>query len=84
MKNKHFQLENLVSDKTQIVASNSIEYENIQQQLPRLRQQESKAASELLKNSIRLDTQEKEIERANTRVSISLLNFLIITSPFKR
>ena len=68
MKNKHIQQENLISDQTQIVASKNVKYENIQQQLPRLRQQESKAASELQKNSIHLDNQEKEIERANTAV----------------
>ena len=68
LKSKLTQQENLVSDQTQIVASNNVEYENIEQQLPELRQQESKAASELQKNSIHLDNQEKEIERANNTI----------------
>ena len=68
LKNKYTQQENLVFDQTQIVASNNVEYENIQQQLPELRQQESKATSELQKNSINLDNQEKDIERANNAI----------------
>jgi chromosome segregation protein len=68
LKNKHVKQENLVSNQTQIVASCNIEYENIQQQLPKLRQQESKAITELQKNSINLENQEKEIERANNSI----------------
>ena len=68
LKNKFTQQENLVSNQTQIVASQNVEYENMQQKLPDLRQKESKAASELQKNSINLDNQEKEIERAKNSV----------------
>ena len=58
----------LVVNQTQTVASINVEYENIQQMLPELRANESKIASELQRNSINLDNQEKEIERANTAV----------------
>ncbi len=58
----------LVADQTQIVASNNVNYENIQQQLPELRKHESNIASELQKNSINLVNQEKEIERAKNAV----------------
>jgi len=58
----------LVSNQTQIVASINVEYEDIQQQLPELRSKESKIASDLQRNSINLDNQEKEIERANNAV----------------
>ena len=84
LKNKHIQQENLISDQTQIVASKNVKYENIQQQLPRLRQQESKAASELQKNSIHLDNQEKEIERANTAVEEIQIRIEQINNDFSR
>ena len=45
-----------------------VEYENVQQTLPDLRLHETKIASELQRNSINLDNQEKEIERANSAV----------------
>ena len=58
----------LVNSLTKIVVSINIDYENIQQQLPEMRLLENKIASELQKNSINLDNQEKEIERANSAV----------------
>ena len=58
----------LVNNQTQIVASINVEYEKIQQSLPEMRLGENKIASELQKNTINLDNQEKEIERANTAV----------------
>ena len=45
-----------------------VEYEKIQQILPELRSKESNIASDLQINSINLDNQEKEIERANNAV----------------
>ena len=45
----------------------NIEYEKIQQTLPELRIKESKIASDLQRNTINLDNQEKEIERAKSR-----------------
>jgi len=59
---------NFVADQTQSVASTNIEYENVQQSLPDMRLEEGKIASELQRNTINLDNQEKEIERANTAV----------------
>jgi len=59
---------NLVTNQTQTVASVNIEYEKIQQILPELRSKESNIASDLQRNSINLDNQEKEIERANNAV----------------
>ena len=59
---------NLVSNQTQIVASINVKYEKVQQSLPDMRLEENKIASELQRNSINLDNQEKEIERANTAV----------------
>ena len=58
----------LVADQTQIVASVNIQYEKIQESLPSIRLDEGKIASELQRNTINLDNQEKEIERANTAV----------------
>ncbi len=67
--NKKFkEQDKLVSNQTQSVASINVQYENILQTLPDLRLQENKIASELQKNSINLDNQEKEIERANTAI----------------
>ena len=57
-----------VANQTQEVASINIEYEKVQQSLPNMRLEESKIASELQRNTINLDNQEKEIERANTAV----------------
>ncbi len=56
---------NIVNDQTQVVAQLNIEYEKIQESLPKLRLEESKVASELQKYSLSLENQEKEIERAN-------------------
>ena len=55
----------LVNDQTQAVASANIEYEKVQQSLPDIRLEENKIASELQRDTINLDNQEKEIERAN-------------------
>ena len=58
----------LVIDQTRAVASINIEYETVQQSLPNMRLEEGKISSELQRNTINLDNQEKEIERANTAV----------------
>ena len=58
----------LVIDQTRAVASINIEYEKVQQSLPNIRLEEGKISSELQRNTINLDNQEKEIERANTAV----------------
>ena len=65
---KYEQHNNLVLDQTQVVASRNIEYENVQESLPNMRLEENKIASELQKNTINLNNQAKEIERANTAV----------------
>lgn len=65
---KFDQQNNSVTDQTQIVASRNVKYEKVQQSLPDMRLEESKIASELQRNTINLDNQEKEIERANTAV----------------
>ena len=57
-----------ILDQTQVVAKINIGYENVQQSLPNLRLEENKIAAELQRNSINLDNQEKEIERANTAI----------------
>ena len=62
------QQNNLVVEQTQIVASMNIKYEKVQQSLPEMRLEENKIAAELQRNTINLDNQEKEIERANTAV----------------
>ncbi len=67
--NKNFnEQDKLVTKQTQTVASVNIQHENILQTLPNLRLEENKIASELQKNSINLNNQEKEIERANAAV----------------
>ena len=67
--NKKFnEQDKLVVNQTQTVASVNVQHENILQTLPGLRLQENKIASELQKNSINLNNQEKEIERANAAV----------------
>ena len=62
------QQNNSVTDQTQIVASMNVEYEDVQQSLPDMRLEESKIVAELQRNTINLDNQEKEIERANSAV----------------
>ncbi len=57
-----------VNDQTHVVAQSNIEYEKVQEILPNLRLEENKIASELQKNTINLENQEKEIERANIAV----------------
>ncbi len=59
---------NLVNDQTHIVSQLNIEYEKVQESLPKLRLDENKTASELQKNNINLENQEKEIERAGIAV----------------
>ncbi len=59
---------NIVNDQTQVVAKLNIEYEKVQENLPNLRLEENKVASELQKNTINLENQEKEIQRANIAV----------------
>ena len=67
--NNNFKEQNkLVVNQTQTVASVNVQYENILQILPNLRLEENKIASELQKNSINLNNQEKEIERANADI----------------
>ena len=67
--NKKFnEQDKLVANQTQTVASVNVQHENILQTLPNLRLEENKIASELQKNSINLNNQEKEIERANAAV----------------
>jgi len=67
--NKNFnEQDKLVVNQTQAVASVNVQHENILQILPNLRFEENKIASELQKNSINLNNQEKEIERANAAV----------------
>ena len=61
---KYTEQKKIVSDQTQKVATINIEYEEINQKLPKLRLQENKTSSELQKNSINLDNQEAEIKRA--------------------
>ncbi len=56
---------NLVNAQTEVVAKLNINFEKIQNNLPDLRLEESKVASELQKHTINLENQEKEIERAN-------------------
>ena len=65
---KIYKQNGLVVDQTQVVAKINISYENVQQSLPNLRLEENKIAAELQRNSINLDNQEKEIERANTAI----------------
>ncbi len=59
---------NLVNDQTHVVAQLNLDYEKVQENLPNLRLKESNISSELQKNTINLENQEKEIERANIAV----------------
>ena len=59
---------NFVEEQTQVVARLNIDYEKVQESLPELRNKEGKVASELQKQTINLENQEKEIERANIAV----------------
>ena len=65
---KFDQQNNLVADQTKTVAFTNVEYEKIQQSLPDIRIKENKIASQLQRNTIDYDNQEKEIERANSAV----------------
>jgi len=68
-KNNKFNLQNnLVADQTKAVASTNVAYEKVQQSLPDIRVEENKIASQLQRNTIDYDNQEREIERANSAV----------------
>tara|TARA_B100001287_G_C22680114_1_gene529851 strand:- start:238 stop:2883 length:2646 start_codon:yes stop_codon:yes gene_type:complete len=75
---------NTVNNQTQIVAQLNIEYEKVQSNLPNLRLEESKIASELQKNSINLENQEKEIERANIALDETKVRIEQITNDINR
>ena len=62
---KYKEQNQLVIAQTQKVTKINIEYEKIQQILPELRGQESKITADLQKNSLKLENQEIEIQRAN-------------------
>ncbi len=74
----------LVNDQTQEVSKLNIEYEKVQQNLPELRLEENKIASELQKNTINLDNQEKEIYRANSAVEETQIRIEQIKNDIKR
>ncbi len=76
--------EGLVSNQTEITASKNIEYEKIQSELPDLRTQENNLSSELQKNSINLQNQEKEIERANDSIEEIQIRITQINDDIKR
>ena len=80
MKNQN----NLVSDQTQEVAKVNIQYEKVQELLPNMRLKESKIAGELQKNTINLDNQEKEIDRANTAVEETQIRIQQIKNDMDR
>ena len=63
---KHKEQDQLVFSQTQKLTKTNIQYEKIQQILPEQRGQESKITTELQKNSLKLENQEIEIQRANT------------------
>jgi len=75
---------NIVADQTQIVAKINIDYENVQHSLPDLRLNESKIASELQKNTINLDNQEKEIDRANSAIDETQIRIEQIKNDINR
>ncbi len=76
--------DNLVSKQTQEVAKANIEYEKVQESLPNMRLKESQIASELQKNSINLDNQEKEIDRANNAVEETQIRITQIKNDMDR
>ncbi len=75
---------NLVSQQTSVVSSINIKYEEIQQTLPDLRVEENKIASELQRNTINLDNQQKEIERANSAVEEIQIRIEQIKNDYNR
>ena len=75
---------NLVSEQTQNVAKVNIEYEKVHESLPNFRLKESQIASELQKNTINLDNQEKEIDRANTAVEETEIRIQQIKNDMNR
>ncbi len=74
----------LVNDQTHIVAQLNTEYEKIQQTLPTLRLEESRIASDLQKNTLNLENQEKEIERANIAVDETQVRIEQIKNDIER
>ncbi len=75
---------NLVSQQTSVVSSINVKYEEIQQTLPDLRVEENKIASELQRNTINLDNQQKEIERANSAVEEIQIRIEQIKNDYNR
>ena len=83
--NKKFnEQDKLVANQTQTVASVNVQYEKILQKLPNLRIEENKIASELQKNSINLNNQQKEIERANAVVEQTQIHIGQIINDISR
>ncbi|MDC6447976.1 AAA family ATPase [Alphaproteobacteria bacterium] len=76
--------DNLVSDQTQEVVKVNIDYEKVQFSLPDMRLKENKIASELQKNSINLENQEKEIDRANSAVEETQIRIQQIKNDMDR
>ncbi len=75
---------NLVSDQTQEVAKANVEYEKVQDSLPNMRLKESQIAAELQKDTINLDNQEKEIDRANSAVEETQIRIQQIKNDMDR
>ena len=83
--NEKIQVENnLVNEQTQVVSKLNIEFEKVQESLPNLRVRENKVASELQKYSLSLESQEKEIERANIAVDETKVRIEQIKNDIER
>ena len=65
----------LVLDQTQKVAKVNIDYEKVQESLPNMRLKESQIASELQKNTINLDNQEKKLMNLRMKKRVSYENY---------
>ena len=73
-----------VIEQTQFVAKNNIEYENINNKLPQLRDETNKINSDLQKNSLNLENQKIEIQRVNTAVEEINIRINQIEDDLKR
>ena len=74
----------LVNSKTNDVAKINVEHEKILEKLPEMRTLENQISSELQKNTMNLENQEKEIQRANTAAEDIQIRLGQIEDDFNR
>ncbi len=74
----------LVNDQTHVVSSTNLQFEKVKDTLPNLRTEEAKVSADLQKNTINLENQEKELERARISADETEVRIDQIKNDIKR